>query len=61
METAQKLKGIMKGIIPLSVADEHRPAKALDAGCSEYDSKPVNLPRLLGKIEALLASSGSPQ
>jgi CheY-like chemotaxis protein len=28
--------------------------KALDAGCSDFDSKPVNLPRLLGKIEALL-------
>jgi CheY-like chemotaxis protein len=29
--------------------------KALDAGCGDFDSKPVNLPRLLGKIEALLA------
>jgi CheY-like chemotaxis protein len=28
--------------------------KALDAGCSDFDSKPVNLPRLLGKIEVLL-------
>jgi CheY-like chemotaxis protein len=28
--------------------------KALDAGCSDFDSKPVNLPRLLGKINALL-------
>ncbi len=31
--------------------------KALDAGCGDFDSKPVNLPRLLGKIEALLAKS----
>jgi two-component system, cell cycle response regulator DivK len=28
--------------------------KALDAGCNDYDTKPVELPRLLGKIEALL-------
>ena len=30
--------------------------KALDAGCNDYDTKPVELPRLLGKIEALLES-----
>src|SRR5262245_23529647 len=28
--------------------------KALDAGCDDYDTKPIELPRLLGKIEALL-------
>jgi CheY-like chemotaxis protein len=28
--------------------------KALDAGCDDYDTKPVELPRLLGKIEALV-------
>jgi len=28
--------------------------KALEAGCDDYDTKPVELPRLLGKIEALL-------
>jgi len=32
--------------------------KALEAGCNDYDTKPVELPRLLGKIEALL---GGPQ
>ncbi|HIF10174.1 MAG TPA: response regulator [Sneathiellales bacterium] len=30
--------------------------KALDAGCDDYDIKPVELPRLLEKIEALLDS-----
>ena len=30
--------------------------KALEAGCDDYDTKPVELPRLLGKIEALLSS-----
>jgi CheY-like chemotaxis protein len=28
--------------------------KARDAGCNEYDTKPIELPRLLGKIKALL-------
>jgi two-component system cell cycle response regulator DivK len=28
--------------------------KALEAGADEYDTKPVELPRLLGKIQALL-------
>jgi len=31
--------------------------KALEAGCGDFDSKPVNLPRLLGKIEALLSKA----
>ena len=34
--------------------------KAKEAGCNDYDTKPVELPRLLGKIEALLAQKGSP-
>ena len=29
--------------------------KALEAGCNDYDTKPVELPRLLGKIDALLS------
>ncbi len=32
--------------------------KALEAGCDDYDTKPVELPRLLGKIEALLGTRG---
>ena len=28
---------------------------AMSAGCEDYDTKPIELPRLLGKIEALLA------
>jgi CheY-like chemotaxis protein len=29
--------------------------RSLEAGCDDYDTKPIELPRLLGKIEALLA------
>jgi CheY-like chemotaxis protein len=28
--------------------------KAIEAGCDDYDSKPIEFPRLLAKIEALL-------
>ena len=31
--------------------------KALEAGCNDYDTKPIELPRLLGKMEALLGGS----
>ena len=30
--------------------------KAIDAGCDEYDTKPVELERLIGKIERLLGN-----
>lgn len=30
--------------------------KALEAGCNDYDTKPVELPRLMEKINALLKS-----
>lgn len=33
--------------------------KALAAGCDEYDTKPVDLPRLLNKIECLLAAAAA--
>jgi DNA-binding response OmpR family regulator len=28
--------------------------KALEVGCDDYDTKPIELPRLLAKVEALL-------
>jgi two-component system cell cycle response regulator DivK len=33
--------------------------KALAAGCDDYDTKPVELPRLLGKIKRLVERAGS--
>jgi CheY-like chemotaxis protein len=31
--------------------------KTLDAGCDDYDTKPIEMPRLLGKINDLLRRS----
>ena len=31
--------------------------KALEAGCNDYDTKPIELPRLLDKIAALLGTT----
>jgi len=33
--------------------------KALAAGCDDYDTKPIELDRLLGKIQHLLAAAGT--
>ena len=33
--------------------------KAKEAGCDDYDTKPVELPRLLEKMEALLQAQGN--
>ena len=32
--------------------------RALDAGADDYDTKPIDLKRLLGKLEAVLSSEG---
>jgi CheY-like chemotaxis protein len=34
--------------------------KALEAGCDDYDSKPIEFPRLLEKIEARLKAKAAP-
>ena len=33
--------------------------KALEAGCDDYDTKPIEMPRLLGKIETLLGGGAT--
>jgi two-component system cell cycle response regulator DivK len=63
-ETAKKLKASAASSIPILALSAHAMSadrkKALDSGCGDFDSKPVNLPRLLGKIEGLLGSGGQP-
>ncbi|MGH8060284.1 MAG: response regulator, partial [Candidatus Entotheonellia bacterium] len=34
--------------------------KALEAGCDDYETKPIDMPRLLAKIEALFRKQGTP-
>ncbi len=59
-EAARNLKGDdATNAIPVIALTAHAMAgdreKALEAGCDDYDTKPVDLKRLLGKIEALLS------
>jgi CheY-like chemotaxis protein len=59
LKTASQTAGIP--VIGLSAhamaGDEQR---ARDIGCDDFDTKPVELPRLLGKIEALLLRGPRP-
>lgn len=42
-------------VLALTAYDSSRDrSAALDAGCNDFDSKPISMPRLLAKIERLL-------
>ena len=58
-EVARRIKGnAVTRHIPIIALTAHALSddreKAMQAGCDDYDTKPVEFPRLLGKIEALL-------
>ena len=58
-EATRTLKGAIETKdIPVIALTAHAMStdrdKAMEAGCDDYDTKPIELPRLLGKIEALI-------
>ena len=61
-EATRRVKAAkMTGHIPVIALTAHAMSgdreKAISAGCDDYDTKPIEMPRLLKKIEALLARS----
>ena len=57
-EAARRIRENCGDSVPIIALTAHAMSddrnKALDAGCDEFDTKPVDLPRLLGKMEVLL-------
>jgi two-component system cell cycle response regulator DivK len=64
-EATRQLKAVpeTRGI-PVIALTAHAMAgdreKALEAGCEDYDTKPVEFSRLLAKIQSLLGRNGAP-
>lgn len=63
LETTRRLKAVPQtAAIPVIALTAHALAtdreRSLDAGCVDYDTKPVDLTRLLAKIEAAFKATG---
>jgi two-component system cell cycle response regulator DivK len=63
LEATRRLKAdAATRMLPVIALTAHAMARdrdlALEAGCDDFDTKPVELPRLLAKIEALLSPPG---
>ena len=53
LKAADATRGIpIMGLTAHAMAGDRE--RAFEAGCDDYDTKPIEFPRLLGKIEALL-------
>jgi CheY-like chemotaxis protein len=64
-EATRRLKGMQEtAAIPVIALTANVMAgdrdKALGAGCDDYDSKPIDFERLLGKMQALLKKKEKP-
>jgi two-component system, cell cycle response regulator DivK len=64
-EATRRLKGMREtAAIPVIALTAHVMAgdrdKALDAGCDDFDAKPIDFERLLGKMQALLKKQEKP-
>jgi CheY-like chemotaxis protein len=64
-EATQQLKSdVATRAIPVIALTAHAMAederKAREAGCDDYDTKPVELERLLGKVQKLLGAAAPP-
>ncbi len=62
-EVTRRLKGdpLTASIPVLALTAYGTPSerrRALEAGCDEYETKPIDLPRLLAKMEALVSARG---
>lgn len=65
LEATRRLKAAdATRTIPVIALTAHAMAddrgRAMEAGCDDYDTKPVDLARLLGKMESLLGRTGGP-
>jgi two-component system cell cycle response regulator DivK len=64
-EAARRLKAASETrAIPIIALTAHAMLgdreKAIEAGCDDFDTKPIELPRLLDKIEAILGKGTPP-